>query len=191
ETGDGMEEIKILQKLPVHVNLVKFHDFFFVKKSFWLVMEFCDGGDLQKHFKKLEGKIDVAVKVDFMRQLASGVKHLHDCRLVHRDLKPANALISLATGQTVLKLTDFGISKLAEGKANSMQTYMMSTSLGTPCFMAPEIFKQEKYTSSVDVFSLGLIYSGMLDSEKNKGEILPLPAGPMMMPMPIGMLLAQ
>ncbi|CAH1779260.1 unnamed protein product, partial [Owenia fusiformis] len=50
----------------------------------------------------------------------------------------------------------------------------------------------EKYTSSVDVFSLGLIYSGILDSEKNKGLILPLPAvSPTMTTLPIGALLAQ
>ncbi|CAH1779261.1 unnamed protein product, partial [Owenia fusiformis] len=103
ETMDGMEEIKILQKLTDHANVVKFHDFHFLKKSFWLVMEFCDGGDLENYFKKVEGKLDIAVKVDFMHQLANGVKHLHDSKLVHRDLKPGNTLISYQTGVAVLK----------------------------------------------------------------------------------------
>ncbi|CAH1799253.1 unnamed protein product, partial [Owenia fusiformis] len=101
---DPNEETKLLQNLGDHNNLVKLFDFFTIETSVWIVMEYCDKGDLLQYFKKNKGNIDVALKVDFMYQMSLGVAHLHDARLVHRDLKPGNILLKTKDNKLVIKV---------------------------------------------------------------------------------------
>mmetsp|Transcript_19379 Transcript_19379/g.17188 ORF Transcript_19379/g.17188 Transcript_19379/m.17188 type:complete len:104 (+) Transcript_19379:1-312(+) len=95
-------------------------------------MEYCTGGQLfdviidktksNESFKESE-----AIKI--MKNLLSAVEFCHDLKIAHRDIKPENILLS-NTGE--LKLIDFGISKQLKNKK-------MSTVVGTPYYMAPEI----------------------------------------------------
>ncbi|KAK7878959.1 hypothetical protein WMY93_030812 [Mugilogobius chulae] len=76
----------------------------------WFVMEFCEGGDLNQYI--LSRRPDPHTNRSFMRQLTSAVAFLHKNNIVHRDLKPDNILISQKTGAPVLKVADFGLSKV-------------------------------------------------------------------------------
>uniref|UniRef100_A0A1I8I977 Serine/threonine-protein kinase Chk2 n=1 Tax=Macrostomum lignano TaxID=282301 RepID=A0A1I8I977_9PLAT len=82
-------------------------------------------------------------------------EYLHDKDITHRDLKPENFLL-LESGQnkTLVKLADFGVSKLVSSET------MLRTFCGTQCYLAPEIMKSngQPYTSKVDVWSLGVIF---------------------------------
>lgn len=73
-------------------------------------MEFCEGGDLNQYI--LSRRPDPQTNRSFMRQLTSAIAFLHKNNIVHRDLKPDNILISQTSGSPVLKVADFGLSKV-------------------------------------------------------------------------------
>ena len=74
--------------------------------------------------------------------------------IIHRDIKPANILIS----DNVFKLTDFGFAK----KVHSHSETLMTSLVGTPLYMSPQILKRLNYTSKCDIWSLGLIFYEMI-----------------------------
>ncbi|VEL21388.1 unnamed protein product, partial [Protopolystoma xenopodis] len=80
--------------------------------------------------------------------------YLHDSGISHRDLKPENILLSGPDNRCLIKVTDFGLSKLVDSNT------MLRTFCGTPTYLAPEILESAGsgvYTSAVDVWSLGVI----------------------------------
>jgi len=102
-----------------------------------------------------------------MRQITSAINYMHQIGVAHRDLKPENLLVDLSG--TVVKVTDFGASKSFEGSA-------MTTKIGTPNYLAPEIYNASgvEYGASVDIWSLGVIayivlcgYSPWEDPDEN------------------------
>jgi len=122
--------------------------------------------DLNKYLNdngEVKGKMDPR---NIAFHIASGMAYLHKNGIVHRDLKSANVLIVKGTNGMVCKIADFG---LANDDANfnfeqglltlsgSRTTVWMSTKLGTPEFMAPEVFLAPKYTKAVDVYSFGIL----------------------------------
>ena len=72
--------------------------------------------------------------------------------------------------KAVVKLSDFGLAKLAK---RSAATALFTTVAGTPGFLAPEVFRQEPYTLSVDVFSLALLFLAMIQHEKGSDQLCP------------------
>ena len=98
-----------------------------------------------------------------MFQTASAIEFMHGQRnvVVHRDVKPGNILIKRNGDQITVKVTDFGLSKISD-TSDPAKTAMFTTAAGTPAFMAPELFTQNKYDKSVDVFSLGLVFLAMI-----------------------------
>ena len=89
----SMQEIKHFERLPKHKNLIRLLDFFYKDRAFWMVMDFCDSGDLDKymHVKPLE----LGEKIRLMFQCASAIAHMHGATppMIHRDIKPANILL--------------------------------------------------------------------------------------------------
>ena len=99
-----VNEIRILRTIN-HPNIVKFYEKIEEKHRYYLVTEFCEGGDL---FTKLAvhkrfPERDVALIV---KQILTGIYYLHMKNIVHRDLKPENILISGSNSQ--IKISDFG-----------------------------------------------------------------------------------
>ncbi|OAQ27130.1 kinase-like protein, partial [Linnemannia elongata AG-77] len=89
----------------------------------------------------------------FGQQLVAGVAHLHSLGLVHCDLKPLNLLL---TENLVLKVGDFGqAQELEEGKN-------LRDVVGSLGFQSPEVLKEERLTSALDIFSIGAILFRML-----------------------------
>ncbi|KAJ0068294.1 hypothetical protein NL108_004678 [Boleophthalmus pectinirostris] len=140
----------------------------------WFVMEFCEGGDLN-HFI-LSRRPDPHTNNRFMVQLTSAVAFLHQNNIVHRDLKPDNILISHKSGSPVLKVADFGLSKVcagfqnkAEGKDQednnknvNVNKYWLSSACGSDFYMAPEVWEGH-YTAKADIFAMGIIIWAMLE----------------------------
>ena len=84
-----------------------------------------------------------------MNQVLLAVNFLHKIGIMHRDLKPGNILMcSKESSDLRIKLSDFGFSSFYDTQ---------KTMLGTPLYMAPEIFKKKKYTNKVDIWSIGVI----------------------------------
>uniref|UniRef100_A0AAV2M8K8 non-specific serine/threonine protein kinase n=1 Tax=Knipowitschia caucasica TaxID=637954 RepID=A0AAV2M8K8_KNICA len=140
----------------------------------WFVMEFCEGGDLN-HFI-LSRSPDPQTNKSFMLQLTNAVAFLHQNNIVHRDLKPDNILISHASGSPVLKVADFGLSKVCAGSRNdaegkerednhknvNLNKCWLSSACGSDFYMAPEVWEGH-YTAKADIFAMGIIIWAMLE----------------------------
>lgn len=115
-----------------------------------VVMECMEGGELftriQEHGDHPFTEREAAA---IARQVCAAVSHLHQINLAHRDLKPENLLYKTKSGESVLKLTDFGFAKEVTSK--------MQTPCYTPYYVAPEVLGPEKYDKSCDMWSLGVI----------------------------------
>jgi serine/threonine protein kinase len=89
------------------------------------------------------------IEVDIARTIALGLNHLHSLKILHRDVKSANVLLD---SKWLPKLADFGLARIKEASADSM-----TMGIGTPAYMAPEMFTSSKYTSAVDWFAFGMV----------------------------------
>ncbi|NXG22661.1 STK35 kinase, partial [Grallaria varia] len=125
----------------------------------WFVMEFCDGGDMNAFL--LSRGPDACLNGTFMRQLSGAVAFLHRNHIVHRDLKSDNILVSHRGGSPVVKVADFGLSKVCQGKGN-VNRHCFSSACGSNFFMAPEVWEGH-YTAKADIFALGVIFWAMVE----------------------------
>ncbi|NWV07996.1 STK35 kinase, partial [Ptilonorhynchus violaceus] len=125
----------------------------------WFVTEFCDGGTMNEYL--LARGPDAGLNGRFMRQLSSAVAFLHRNRIVHRDLKADNILVSHRCGEPVVKVADFGLSKVCQGKGNVNQ-HCFSSACGSNFYMAPEVWEGH-YTAKADIFALGIIFWAMVE----------------------------
>lgn len=91
-----------------------------------------------------------------MKDIINGIKHIHSLGFMHRDIKPANIMVKKdGTKIPTLKIADLGMA---------ISYTIPDTELsqaGTPLYMAPELFRKEKYNSSVDIWSVGVIFYGI------------------------------
>ncbi|KAJ0974464.1 hypothetical protein J5N97_016429 [Dioscorea zingiberensis] len=144
-----LKEIAILRHVS-HPNIVRFHHAILTEERIYLVLEYCDGGDLAAYIQR-HGRVSEAVARHFLRHLASGLQVLQANNLIHRDLKPQNLLLS-SNGETpVLKIGDFGFARYL------MPQGLADTLCGSPLYMAPEIIQNKKYDAKADLWSVGAI----------------------------------
>ena len=196
ENKTASSEVKALCQLnknTTHENIVGVYD---VKTEdfVWIMMEFCNLGDLDRFFNKYQKYCQCTVKIEIMKQIARGIAFLHSKDIVHRDIKPGNILLTSITapvGQFTVKLSDFGLSKILD--PNGVKSTMNST-VGTILFMAPEFFdsqmgKPVAYHRNVDVFSAGLTFTAMLQAQSDE-NLFPKAEGSMTeSKIPIGLLM--
>ncbi|XP_072986996.1 calcium-dependent protein kinase 4-like [Typha latifolia] len=148
---DVKREVKILQALEGHENVVHFYNAFEDDSYVYIVMELCEGGELldrilaKKNSRYTEK--DAAVVVRQMLKVAAKC-HLHG--LVHRDMKPENFLFKSTDEDSPLKATDFGLSDFIQvGKK-------FHDIVGSAYYVAPEVLKRKSGPES-DVWSIGVI----------------------------------
>lgn len=121
----------------------------------FIVMEYLNGEDLDA-FLMRTGALPVGVAVDYARQVCTTMAEAHAAKIVHRDLKPQNLFLTRrANGTTLIKVLDFGISKLTDEKASKLTG--TGEIFGTPQFMAPEQFRGEPTDARTDIWGLGSI----------------------------------
>eukprot|EP00596_Hydrurales_sp_CCMP1899_P006881 CAMPEP_0119034050 /NCGR_PEP_ID=MMETSP1177-20130426/1100_1 /TAXON_ID=2985 /ORGANISM="Ochromonas sp, Strain CCMP1899" /LENGTH=400 /DNA_ID=CAMNT_0006991251 /DNA_START=71 /DNA_END=1273 /DNA_ORIENTATION=+ len=149
EDNDSLRsEVKILQMMK-HDNIVTCKDFFEEAKSFYLVLEFMEGGELfdrivqKTYYNEKEAK-------DLVVILLSAIKYCHDRNIVHRDLKPENLLLTSKKDDADVKIADFGFAVECADET-------LTARCGTPGYVAPEILEGEKYGKAVDMWSIGVI----------------------------------
>ena len=146
-------EINLLQELK-HPNIVLYKESFIDEnQNFNIVTTFCEGGDLyQKIFKSQKTYFQEKEIINALIQLLLGLSYIHDKKIVHRDIKTKNIFIQ---NEHTLRIGDFGIAKIFNSNKNSKNTNL-NKMVGTPLYMAPECFKQnKKYSYKSDIWSLG------------------------------------
>ena len=146
-------EINLLQELK-HPNIVLYKESFIDKnQNLNIVTTFCEGGDLyQKIFKSQKNYFQEKEIINALIQLLLGLSYIHDKKIVHRDIKTKNIFIQ---NEHTLRIGDFGIAKIFNSNNNNKNTNL-NKMVGTPLYMAPECFKQnKKYSYKSDIWSLG------------------------------------
>lgn len=122
----------------------------------FIVMEYLEGHDLAKELRE-RGTLPVPEAVDIALQVCLAMSEAHARGIVHRDLKPGNLFLTRQDGRRVVKVMDFGISKLVLDPAEADLT-TTETALGTPNYMAPEQVVSSKTTDyRVDIWAIGVI----------------------------------
>jgi serine/threonine protein kinase len=150
--GKVVREVTIFRSVH-HINIVTLFEVFEDDQAFYIVMEYCAGGDLL-NFVRNKGRCCELEAREIFRQLVEGVASVHEGLVLHRDLKLENILID--TRLQTVKLCDFGISRMIELGA------VIREQCGTPAYLAPEVLYEEGYSGfASDVWSLGVILYAM------------------------------
>ncbi|KAG8387931.1 hypothetical protein BUALT_Bualt02G0072600 [Buddleja alternifolia] len=142
-------EISIM-RLVRHPYIIHLYEVMATKTKIYFVMEYAKGGELFNKVAKGKLKEDVARK--YFQQLINAVDFCHSRGVYHRDLKPENILLDENEN---LKVSDFGLSALAESKR---QDGLLHTTCGTPAYVAPEVINRKGYDGAkADIWSCGVI----------------------------------
>ena len=151
-------EIGIL-KLCHHPNIVRLLDHLENNDYIYIVTEYIEGGTLGQYIKKKKFNFSERQATNIMSQIASGVKYLHQYGIVHRDLKPDNIMITQPNDFGVIKIMDFGLSKIVSPNESMADGY------GTLSYVAPEVLLRTPYNKEVDIWSMGVILYYMLSGK--------------------------
>ena len=178
ERVGASNEAKLLAELkyPCIIGLI---ESFYKESTLYIAMELCSGGDLsgiiesQQRIRAQSKQQDAPVNffqehmiMTFFIQIALGVRYIHRRNILHRDLKTKNIFI---TGDNVIKLGDFGISKVLDSTEAFARTVV-----GTPYYLSPEICEGNAYSKASDVWSLGcVLYEMVTLSHAFNGQTLP------------------
>ena len=123
----------------------------------YMVMEFLEGRDLSALLAQ-RGPLPLEEAVGYILQACEGIAEAHAAGIVHRDLKPSNFyLCERGHGRTLVKVLDFGISKMAASIAGGDASLTQSTAImGSPLYMSPEQMTSAKHVDErTDIWSLG------------------------------------
>ncbi|XP_028991548.1 serine/threonine-protein kinase Nek5-like isoform X2 [Betta splendens] len=150
EKEASKKEVTLLSKMK-HPNIVTFITSFQEKSSLYIVMEYCNGGDLLKKINTQRGvHFSEEQIISWFVQICLGLKHIHDRKILHRDIKCQN--IFLTSRGMKAKLGDFGIARMLN---NTME--LARTCVGTPYYLSPEICESRPYNNKTDIWSLGCV----------------------------------
>ena len=187
-------EIALMSRLKGHSNIVSYEDHQIIPHEDGIGWDILIRMELLRPINDALRQNKSFTRAEVIRLGTDLCRALEVCgqyNIIHRDIKPANIFIS-DTGD--YKLGDFGVARIASASTGA------STRAGTVNYMAPEVFRGEKYTANVDIYSLGLVMYQLLNANRMPfyppypqpitfsaaeqararrlaGEALPLPSG--------------
>merc|ERR1719265_1089141 len=143
------KEIDIMRRID-HPHVIKLFDIFETSSHIYMVLELVTGGELFDRIVE-RGFFSEQDARAVIRCMLSAVDYLHKENIVHRDLKPENLLCTSRESDVDVKLADFGLSTVFDAQT------ILSTTCGTPGYVAPEVLMQRGYGKEVDLWSIGVI----------------------------------
>ncbi len=144
-----------------HPNLVTVYDSGEMEGRYYLVMRYLPGGALKDRLER-EGRLLENEALRIFSQLSQGLDYAHNTLgIVHRDLKPANILFDM---DGTAYVSDMGFAK-SMTSGNSASLSVSGAMVGTPAYMAPEIWRGKPATAASDIYSLGCILYEMLTGD--------------------------
>src|SRR3990167_2467539 len=168
--GEGFSGKVSKATLRSHPNIVQFYECYQDQKHFHLVLELCEGNDLVRLVESRRGLPESMLK-KFFFQAVYAINYLHHVGIVHRDIKLDNFLLTTKDEDTAdLKLIDFGF-------ARSYRDYQLTSQVGTPWYVSPEVIKKAvPYSEKCDNWSLGVLLYMMMFAEppfkgRSNGEV--------------------
>lgn len=159
-----------------HPNVAKTLDYIEDDAGRYLVEEFIEGGDLDAELLSRVDFIDPYLAAKIFHHVAKGVAAAHHAGVVHRDLKPTNIMVSGGFGLSEIKVTDFGIAKMAdeelieaaEGGESSLAA--SQTAIGALPYMAPEAIESPREVGRpADIWSVGAMMYHLMTGETPYG----------------------
>ncbi|XP_052273748.1 serine/threonine-protein kinase Nek9-like isoform X2 [Dreissena polymorpha] len=153
ERRDACNEIEILFLLN-HANIITYYNHFMDEDTLLIELEYANGGSLAQKISNQKEPFEEEVVKWYLFQLASALVHCHENGIIHRDVKCLNIFM---TKTDLLKLGDFGISKVLEHSSQLAETIA-----GTPLYMSPELMKGEKYNNKTDIWAMGCVLTELL-----------------------------
>jgi serine/threonine protein kinase len=126
----------------------------------YLVMEYLEGHDLEAELNA-RGPLPIGEAVSYVLQVCSAMAEAHDAGIVHRDLKPSNLFLCPDRDGWIVKVLDFGISKMAD--EHDARLTGTQASVGTPLYMSPEQVRSARNVDArTDIWALGVILYELL-----------------------------
>ncbi|MEQ2244027.1 Serine/threonine-protein kinase Nek8 [Ilyodon furcidens] len=163
----AQNECQVL-KLLHHPNIIEYYENFLEDKALMIAMEYAPGGTLAEYIqKRCNSLLDEDTILHFFVQILLALYHVHNKLILHRDLKTQNILLD--KHQMIVKIGDFGISKILVSKSKAY------TVVGTPCYISPELCEGKPYNQKSDIWALGCVLYE-LASLKRAFEAANLPA---------------
>ncbi|MEO8875367.1 MAG: serine/threonine-protein kinase, partial [Polyangiaceae bacterium] len=131
----------------------------------YIVMEYLEGEDLANAVER-RGQLPIAEAVDYLLQTCEALAEAHALGIVHRDLKPGNLFLTKRVdGKGLVKVLDFGISKLEGDRENLTLTHTTEV-LGSPKYMSPEQLRASRFADArSDIWSLGVILYELITAD--------------------------
>jgi serine/threonine-protein kinase len=154
-TRSFRQEAKTVAKIK-HANIVTIYEISEVEGRLFIAMDLIDGRSLDESIDR-QGRLSWDETIRMVKQIAEALQHAHTIGVVHRDLKPRNILLSLE-GNVVL--TDFGFARWVS--ESSISTSLSGGIVGSPHYIAPEIWDGKTATPQTDIYALGCIVYEML-----------------------------
>ncbi|KAF8936601.1 kinase-like domain-containing protein [Dissophora ornata] len=155
EYAELSQEVEILKRVR-HPNIINFHDCWYSNTEFIFITELMTSGTLREYIRKLQSP-NLKVIKRWCRQILKGLIYLHsyDPPIIHRDIKCDNIFINGAHGE--VKIGDMGTAKMKIGKKYTV--------IGTPEFMAPEMYEEKGYNEKVDIYAFGMCLLEMVTGD--------------------------
>jgi serine/threonine protein kinase len=150
-----LRELRFLATLH-HPHIVSWQGYEHFQEGRFLVMDYCDGGNL-RHLLNWHECLPIEQVLQFGGQLLQGLSHAHSRGVIHCDLKPENILLNLtADNSWQTRLSDFGIACMSHESSQKRESMH-----GSPAYMAPERFYGE-ISIAVDIYAVGILLYEML-----------------------------
>ncbi|XP_019377313.1 PREDICTED: serine/threonine-protein kinase Nek1 isoform X5 [Gavialis gangeticus] len=149
EREESRREVAVLANMK-HPNIVLYRESFEENGCLYIVMDYCEGGDL---FKKINAQKGILFSedqiMDWFVQICLALKHVHERKILHRDIKSQNIFL---TKDGTIQLGDFGIARVLNSTVE-----LARTCIGTPYYLSPEICQNKPYNNKSDIWALGCV----------------------------------